>query len=104
MRQLSPAVLRFSGCLVLGLWLAVALAAQQDSGPLRLTLEDALQRAQKNSITYQAAITDVMAEHRRDGFAAGWLRRKGLDWAADLVSDAAVRRQEADQQTLEITS
>jgi type IV secretion system protein VirB4 len=52
----------------------------------------------------QAAITDVMAEHGRDGFAAGWLRRKGLDWAADLVSDAALRRPEADQQTLEIAS
>jgi type IV secretion system protein VirB4 len=37
----------------------------------------------------QAAISEVFAEvsaeYGRDGFAAAWLRRKGLDWAADLI-------------------
>ena len=36
--------------------------------------------------TDQAAIAEVMLEHGRDGFAAAWLRRKGLDWAADLIN------------------
>src|SRR4029077_10145778 len=36
--------------------------------------------------TDQAAIAEIMLDHGRDGFAAAWLRRKGLDWAADLVN------------------
>jgi type IV secretion system protein TrbE len=36
--------------------------------------------------TDQAAIAEVMLKHGRDGFAAAWLRRKGLDWAADLIN------------------
>src|SRR6266567_1578258 len=40
-----------------------------------------------SSKTDQAAIAEVMAEHGRDGFAAGWLRRKGLDWAADMLTN-----------------
>jgi type IV secretion/conjugal transfer VirB4 family ATPase len=36
----------------------------------------------------QAAIADVLVRHGSENFAAGWLRHKGLDWAADLlVSD-----------------
>lgn len=27
----------------------------------------------------------VLAAHDRDGFAAAWLRHKGLDWAANLL-------------------
>ena len=27
----------------------------------------------------------MLAEHGPDGFAAAWLRHKGLDWAADLL-------------------
>jgi len=27
----------------------------------------------------------LMAEHGQAGFAAAWLRRKGADWAADLL-------------------
>jgi type IV secretion system protein VirB4 len=34
----------------------------------------------------QAAIADVMVACDRHGFAAAWLRRKGLDWAADLLT------------------
>ena len=37
----------------------------------------------------QAAIADVLAAHGRDGFAAAWLRRKGLDGAAELLEPAA---------------
>jgi type IV secretion/conjugal transfer VirB4 family ATPase len=33
----------------------------------------------------QAAIADVLATHGRAGFAAAWLRRKGLEWAAELL-------------------
>jgi type IV secretion system protein VirB4 len=33
----------------------------------------------------QAAIADVLAAHGRDGFAAAWLRAKGLGWAADIL-------------------
>jgi type IV secretion/conjugal transfer VirB4 family ATPase len=36
----------------------------------------------------QAAIADVLAVHGRDGFAAAWLARKGLDWAAELLKPA----------------
>jgi len=32
----------------------------------------------------QAAIADAVATHGRAGFAAAWLHRKGLDWAAKL--------------------
>jgi type IV secretion system protein VirB4 len=37
----------------------------------------------------QAAIADVVATHGRTGFAAAWLRRKSLDWAAELLEPAA---------------
>jgi type IV secretion/conjugal transfer VirB4 family ATPase len=37
----------------------------------------------------QAAIADVVASHGRAGFAAAWLRRKGLDWAAELLDEPA---------------
>ena len=35
----------------------------------------------------QARIDAVLAEHGRAGFAAGFLRDAGLDWAADLAAD-----------------
>jgi type IV secretion system protein VirB4 len=34
----------------------------------------------------QAAIEALFAAHGRDGFAAAWLRHRGLDWAADILS------------------
>jgi type IV secretion system protein VirB4 len=37
----------------------------------------------------QAAIADALASHGRAGFAAAWLRRKGLEWAVELVEPAA---------------
>jgi type IV secretion system protein VirB4 len=37
----------------------------------------------------QAAIADVLANHGRAGFAAAWLRHRGLDWAVELLAPAA---------------
>ena len=37
-----------------------------------------------SSKTDQLAIAELFAKHGRDGFAAAWLRHRGLDWAADL--------------------
>jgi type IV secretion system protein TrbE len=38
-----------------------------------------------SSKTDQTAVAAIVAEQGRGGFAAGWLRGKGLDWAADLL-------------------
>ncbi len=38
----------------------------------------------------QSAIAEVLAAHGRDGFAAAWLRHKGLNWAADMLSNPEV--------------
>ena len=35
----------------------------------------------------QTAIAEDFAAHGRDGFAAAWLRRKGLDWAAEMLAN-----------------
>ncbi|MFG1204529.1 conjugal transfer protein TrbE [Xanthobacter aminoxidans] len=37
------------------------------------------------SKTDQAALSQILAEHGRDGFLAAWLRHRGLTWAADLL-------------------
>jgi len=37
----------------------------------------------------QAVIADVMTKYGRAGFAPAWLRRKGLDWAAELLEPPA---------------
>ncbi|KCZ51260.1 conjugal transfer protein TrbE [Hyphomonas pacifica] len=47
--------------------------------------EVALAFTAASSKTDQAAITDMLAEHGRDGFAAAWLARRGLDWAVELL-------------------
>jgi type IV secretion system protein VirB4 len=52
----------------------------------------------------QTAISEVMAEYGRDGFASAWLRRRGLDWAADLMADEAVIPQGEAPQRLEKAS
>lgn len=33
----------------------------------------------------QALISDILAEHGRDGFLAAWLTARGVEWAADLI-------------------
>jgi type IV secretion system protein VirB4 len=40
--------------------------------------------------TDQAAIANTLAEHGAAGFAAAWLRRRGLPWAADLLPAPSV--------------
>ena len=55
-------------CAVLCLVLICVAAAQQTPSspaapPLRLTMQDALARARRNSVTYQAAITDAGVAH-----------------------------------------
>jgi type IV secretion system protein TrbE len=37
----------------------------------------------------QAAIANLLASEGRAGFAAAWLRHKGLDWAVDYIDPAA---------------
>ena len=53
--------------------------------------EVALAFTAASSKTDQTAIEQVLAAHGRDGFAAAWLRRTNLDWAADMLT----RNQEA---------
>jgi type IV secretion system protein VirB4 len=47
--------------------------------------EVALAFAAASSKTDQAAIARIWAEAGRDGFAAAWLRHRGLDWAAGFL-------------------
>jgi type IV secretion system protein VirB4 len=48
-------------------------------GPVALAFTAASSKAD------QVAIADVLATDGHDGFAAAWLSRKGLDWAAQLI-------------------
>src|SRR5271167_4994169 len=51
--------------------------------------EVALAFTAASSKTDQAAIAETIAAHGRGGFAAAWLRGKGLDWAADMLTSQA---------------
>src|SRR5262245_11372818 len=51
----------------------------------------------------QATIANILAEHGRKGFAAAWLRHKGLDWAAELLAAKHGHPQELVKASLEIT-
>jgi type IV secretion system protein VirB4 len=66
--------------------------------------EVALAFTATSSKTDQTAIAEVTAEHGRDGFASAWLRRRDLDWAADLMADGALLSQGQTSQPLEKTS
>jgi type IV secretion/conjugal transfer VirB4 family ATPase len=48
--------------------------------------EVALAFTAASSKTDQAAISEIFAQGR-EGFAAAWLRHKGLDWAADMLAN-----------------
>jgi type IV secretion/conjugal transfer VirB4 family ATPase len=48
--------------------------------------EVALAFTAASSKTDQTAIAETVATYGADGFAAAWLRRKGLDWAADMLT------------------
>ncbi|MEO0821012.1 MAG: conjugal transfer protein TrbE [Pseudomonadota bacterium] len=50
--------------------------------------EVALAFTAASSKTDHAAITDILVEHGRDGFAAAWLARRDLDWAVELLGQA----------------
>jgi type IV secretory pathway VirB4 component len=47
--------------------------------------EVALAFTAASSKTDQALISDLLTAHGRNGFAASWLRAKGLDWAAEML-------------------
>ena len=47
--------------------------------------EVALAFAAASSKTDQVAIAEALTAHGREGFAAAWLRGKGLAWAADML-------------------
>jgi type IV secretion system protein VirB4 len=65
--------------------------------------EVALAFTAASSKTDQTAIAGALAEHGRDGFAAGWLRHKGLDWAADLLIPKQDQPQELIELSLEVS-
>ena len=48
--------------------------------------EVALAFTAASSKSDQTAIARMLAEYGRGSFAAGWLRHKALDWAADLLA------------------
>jgi type IV secretion/conjugal transfer VirB4 family ATPase len=48
--------------------------------------EVALAFTAASSKTDQAAIAQILSTEGADGFAAAWLRRKGLGWAADMLT------------------
>ena len=65
--------------------------------------EVALTFTAASSKTDQTAIAQILAENGRGGFAAGWLRHKGLDWAADLLIPKRNEQPELIQSDSEMT-
>jgi type IV secretion system protein VirB4 len=65
--------------------------------------EVALAFTAASSKSDQAAIANILAEHGREGFAAAWLRHKGLDWGADLLAPKQDRSRELVHASLEVT-
>jgi type IV secretion system protein VirB4 len=51
--------------------------------------EVALAFTAASSKTDQAAIAAIVATEGREGFAAAWLRARGLDWAADMFTTSS---------------
>jgi len=66
-------------------------------------VEVALAFTAASSKANQAAIAEVLTESGHHDFAAAWLRRKGLDWAADLLMGEPVTPQDTTTPTLETT-
>ena len=64
--------------------------------------EVALAFTAASSKSDQVAIAAVLAAHGRDGFAAAWLRHKGLDWAANLLVPNQDRPEEFIEPALEV--
>lgn len=67
MHRVREFPLKLGSCLMVCLITSVAALAQQapstPGAPLRLTLQDALDRARRNSVSYQAALTDAGLAH-----------------------------------------
>ncbi len=51
--------------------------------------EVALAFAAASSKTDQRHIAELLSQHGRAGFAAAWLRHRGLDWAAEMIAPPA---------------
>jgi type IV secretion system protein TrbE len=51
--------------------------------------EVALAFTAASSKSDQKAIAEIVAGQPHEGFAAMWLKRKGLDWAADMIATQA---------------
>jgi type IV secretion system protein VirB4 len=66
--------------------------------------EIALAFTAASSKSDQATIADVVAQYGRSGFAAGWLRQKSLDWAADLLTGEPHLAQDSNVSTSEVAS
>jgi type IV secretion system protein VirB4 len=58
-------------------------------GPVALAFAAASSRSDLN------AISALVERHGADGFAAAWLRHRGLSWAADLLTAPTLEPQEA---------
>jgi outer membrane protein len=76
MPWLAKYLFRFCGCLLVGALAAAWSGAQQSAapapaGPVRLTLQDALERARRNSVAYQGALTEagIAREDRKQAIA-----------------------------------
>jgi len=63
--------------------------------------EVALAFTAASSKSDQTAIARILAEYGRGGFAAGWLRHKALDWAADLLAPKSDQVDQPAQSELE---
>ncbi len=50
--------------------------------------EVALAFTAASSKSDQAGIAAILGQHGRAGFSAAWLRAKGLDWAADMLTQS----------------
>ena len=61
--------------------------------------EVALAFCAASSKSDQSAIAEILREHGRAGFAAAWLRRKGLAWAADLLAEQTSQNTETSSAT-----
>jgi type IV secretion system protein VirB4 len=61
--------------------------------------EVALAFCAASSKSDQSAIAETLREHGRAGFAAAWLRRKGLAWAADLLPEQTSQNTETSSAT-----
>jgi hypothetical protein len=85
----SPSCFRHFVAVVSGLLLAASAFAQQQASstpkpPVRLTLADALDRARKNSVVYQSAVTEARIAHEDKKQAVAVPAERHLQQLSDL--------------------